>query len=51
MTAAQGAELFIAPLKYCTDNAAMSALGWEHFQHGRFAPLDLDVLPGLVRKR
>jgi N6-L-threonylcarbamoyladenine synthase len=38
-------------MKYCTDNAAMSALGWEHFERGRFAPLDLDVTPGLVRMR
>lgn len=51
MTSSLGAELLIAPFKYCTDNAAMSALGWEHFEHGRFAPLDVDVTPGLVRKR
>lgn len=51
MTSALKAELFIAPWSYCTDNAAMSALGWEHFERGRFAELDLDVTPGLVRKR
>lgn len=51
MTSSLGVELFIAPMKYCTDNAAMSALGWEHFERGRFAPLDLDVTPGLVRMR
>lgn len=51
MTEELHAELFIAPWSYCTDNAAMSALGWEHFEHGRFAELDLDVTPGLVRKR
>jgi N6-L-threonylcarbamoyladenine synthase len=51
MTSSLGVELFIAPMKYCTDNAAMSALGWEHFERGRFAPLDLDVAPGLVRMR
>jgi N6-L-threonylcarbamoyladenine synthase len=51
MTASLGVELHIAPMSYCTDNAAMSALGWEHFERGRFAPLDLDVAPGVVRKR
>lgn len=51
MTASLSAELFIAPFTYCTDNAAMSALGWEHFEQHRFASLDLDVTPGLVRKR
>ncbi|MFO0917827.1 MAG: tRNA (adenosine(37)-N6)-threonylcarbamoyltransferase complex transferase subunit TsaD [Planctomycetaceae bacterium] len=51
MASKAGAELLIAPLKYCTDNAAMGSLGWEHFERGRFAPLDLDVVPGLVRKR
>ncbi len=51
MTSSIAAELCIAPRAYCTDNAAMSALGWEHFEAGRFAPLDVDVSPGLVRKR
>jgi N6-L-threonylcarbamoyladenine synthase len=50
MTASLGADLFISPWKYCTDNAAMSALGWEHFERGHFADLALDVTPGLVRK-
>ncbi len=43
-------ELFIAPREMCTDNAAMAAIAWEHFAHGNFASLDLDVTPGLVRK-
>ena len=51
MTASLRAELFVAPPNYCTDNAAMGALGWEHFERQRFAPLDLDVTPGLVRMR
>lgn len=51
LTADLGVELLIAPWTYCTDNAAMSALGWEHFERGRFAELDLDVTPGLVRLR
>jgi N6-L-threonylcarbamoyladenine synthase len=44
-------ELVIAPREYCTDNAAMAAIGWELFEQGRFAPLDVDVTPGLVRRR
>lgn len=44
-----GFALHVAPREYCTDNAAMGALGWEHFERGLFAPLDQDVTPGLVR--
>lgn len=44
-------ELHIAARKFCTDNAAMGALGWELWERGRCSPLDLDVSPGLVRKR
>ncbi|MBS0204881.1 MAG: tRNA (adenosine(37)-N6)-threonylcarbamoyltransferase complex transferase subunit TsaD [Planctomycetes bacterium] len=44
-------ELYIAPREYCTDNAAMGAIGWELFDRGLFAPLDVDVTPGLVRKK
>lgn len=45
----QEIELVIAPLAYCTDNAAMAGLAWEHIHAGRFASLDCDVVPGLVR--
>ncbi|WP_166826382.1 tRNA (adenosine(37)-N6)-threonylcarbamoyltransferase complex transferase subunit TsaD [Thalassoroseus pseudoceratinae] len=44
-----GSEVFFAPLNLCTDNAAMGAIAWELFEAGRFAPLDVDVTPGLVR--
>jgi len=44
-------DLIIAPREYCTDNAAMGAIGWELWERGRFAPLDIDVTPGLVRMR
>ena len=44
-------EVFIAERAYCTDNAAMGALGWELLERGMTSPLDLDVKPGLVRKR
>jgi len=43
-------ELVIAEREFCTDNAAMGALGWELWERGMLAPLDLDVKPGLVRK-
>ena len=46
-----GIELVVAPMEYCTDNAAMAALGWELLERGRVADLDLDVTPGLVRQR
>ena len=35
----------------CTDNAAMAAIAWEQLKRGRFAELDLDVTPGLVRQK
>lgn len=43
-------EVFVSPKQYCTDNAAMAAVGWERFHRGDFLPLDTDVRPGLVRK-
>ncbi len=42
-------ELHIAPPELCTDNAVMGAIAFEHFHAGNFAPLDLDIKPGLVR--
>jgi N6-L-threonylcarbamoyladenine synthase len=51
MAAHRGIEVIIAPRQYCTDNAAMGALGWELWERGIFSPLDTDVNPGLVRKR
>lgn len=44
-------EVLISPREYCTDNAAMGALGWELWERGLFCPLDVDVNPGLVRMR
>jgi len=46
-----GIRLIIAPMKYCTDNAAMGAIAWEKYDAGDFSPLDLDPIPGLVRIR
>lgn len=50
MTRRIGAELHIAPMSLCTDNAAMAAIAWEQLERGRFAELDHDVTPGLVRQ-
>ena len=41
--------LHIAPLRLCTDNAVMGAIAVERINAGLTAPLDLDVLPGLIR--
>jgi len=43
--------LWISPREFCTDNAAMAAIAWDLLEVGRTSPLDVDVLPGLVRKR
>ncbi len=48
---ADGFTLVVAPLALCTDNAAMSAIAWEHLARGNTASLDLDVSAGLVRRR
>lgn len=42
-------RVICAPAEYCTDNAAMGAIGWELLDAGRVASLDVDVTPGLVR--
>ena len=46
---AKGIELFIAPLKYCTDNAVMGAIAFEKLKAGLVEDLSVDILPGLVR--
>jgi N6-L-threonylcarbamoyladenine synthase len=51
MAGVTGTELILAPPALCTDNAAMAALAWEHFDRQIFAPLDLDVTPGLLRPK
>ena len=45
----KGIELFIAPLKYCTDNAVMGAIAFEKLKAGQTEDLSVDILPGLVR--
>lgn len=45
----EGVTLVVPPLRMCTDNAAMAAVAVDRFRRGRFDPLDLDAIPGLVR--
>ncbi len=45
MARAEGVELFIPPLKLCTDNAAMAAVAVEKWRRREWAPLDLDAVP------
>jgi N6-L-threonylcarbamoyladenine synthase len=45
MVAEQNVELFIPPLKLCTDNAAMAAMAVEKWRLQQFASLDLDAVP------
>ncbi len=46
----RGVRLVIAPPRLCTDNAVMGAIALERYKAGCFEPLDLDVIPGVVRK-
>ena len=49
MAAKQAAELIVAPLELCTDNAAMGAIAWEKVESGDYADMDIDIQPGLLR--
>ncbi len=49
MTEKCGAELIIAPVELCTDNAVMGAIAWEKVKNHEFAPLNIDIQPGLRR--
>lgn len=42
-------RLMIAPPELCTDNAVMGAIALERLAAGLVEPLDLDIVPGLVR--
>jgi N6-L-threonylcarbamoyladenine synthase len=44
MVSEEQAELFIPPLRLCTDNAAMAALAVEKWQRQQWAPPDLDAV-------
>jgi N6-L-threonylcarbamoyladenine synthase len=47
----RGIELHIAPLRLCTDNAVMGVIAAERLKAGLVEELDLDVYPGVLRKR
>jgi len=49
IAAVAGAELHVAPAELCTDNAVMGAIAVERLKAGKTEPLDVDVLPGVVR--
>ncbi len=44
-----GAELIIAPMALCTDNAVMGAIALEQLKLGQTADLSLNISPGLQR--
>jgi N6-L-threonylcarbamoyladenine synthase len=44
-------DLHIAPMQLCTDNAVMGALAVERWKAGLIEPLDLDILPGVIRSK
>lgn len=46
---ARGFTLHIAPPELCTDNAVMGAIAFEKLRAGQTDPLDVDIVPGLVR--
>ncbi len=44
-----GSSLLLAPPELCTDNAVMGAIAWDSVERGEFAPLEIDIHPGLLR--
>jgi N6-L-threonylcarbamoyladenine synthase len=51
MASEEGAELFIPPMKLCTDNAAMAAIAVEKWRQQQWAPADLDAIPAYVASK
>jgi len=45
MASEEETELFIPPMKLCTDNAAMAAVAVEKWRRQQWAPPDLDAVP------
>ncbi len=43
-------RLFIAPPELCTDNAVMGAIAFERLRANDVDMLDVDIVPGLVRR-
>ena len=50
-TLEKSVELVLADSALCSDNAAMAAMAWELIDRRGFAPLDIDVTPGLFRPK
>ena len=48
--ARRGAELHVAPPRLCTDNAVMGAIAVERWKAGLTESLDLEIVPGVLRK-
>ena len=46
----RSARLLIAPPELCTDNAVMGAIAFERLWANDFDSLDIDIIPGLVRR-
>jgi N6-L-threonylcarbamoyladenine synthase len=49
MTSQLGADLILADLSLCTDNAVMGAIAWSRVDRKQFSPLNIDIQPGLLR--
>lgn len=49
--ARRGVELFIAPIRLCTDNAVLGAIAMERLRRNEADGLDLKIIPGLVRAK
>ncbi len=47
MASAEGVEVFIPPLHWCTDNAAMAAIAVEKWRRQEWAAPDLDAIPNV----
>jgi N6-L-threonylcarbamoyladenine synthase len=50
MVAEEKSELFIPPMKLCTDNAAMAAGAVERWRQREFSALDIDAIPSLITR-
>lgn len=49
-TQRRGVKIIIAPPELCTDNAVMGAIAFERLRAGDVDSLEVDILPGLVRR-
>ena len=49
LAGAESASVFIPPMEWCTDNAALGGIAFAKLAAGQTAALDIDVQAGLVR--